>query len=225
MRPKRPKPASAPAPASSIGNARGQIVTAFVTEIYRVGLPLIEPQNESLAAIAYSMAEEDEAGQAWCAAHAYPGYTSYGSVNDLAWRYPPISALNDELTREAHAFAGLLEFDLRGRALRLDSLWVNILGPGGGHSGHIHPHSILSGTYYVSTPPKAGALRLEDPRLPLMMAAPARLPKAQAQRQSFFYLQPHAGEAIFWESWLRHEVPLNECQEDRISISFNFSWE
>lgn len=218
MRPKRPKLPQA-------GSEAGQTLTAFVTEVYRVGLPLIEAQNDDLAAIAYSMAEDDGAGQAWSAANAYPGYTSYGSVNDLAWRFPPIDALKDALTREAEVFAGLLELDLLGRALRLDSLWINILGPGSGHSGHIHPHSVISGTYYVRTPPKAGALRLEDPRLPLMMAAPPRLRTAEAQRQSFFYLQPRAGEAIFWESWLRHEVPLNDCPEDRISISFNFSWD
>ena len=37
-------------------------------------------------------------------------------------------------------------FDLGGRRLKLDSLWVNLLKPGGAHSGHIHPHSVVSGT-------------------------------------------------------------------------------
>ncbi len=203
---------------------QGQKLTLFVTEVYRVGLAPISAQNEALEALAYSLAEDDGAGQAWCAAHKYPGYTSYGSVNDLAWRYPLIEELKAELTREAQVFADMLELDLRGRALRLDSLWINILGPGGGHSGHIHPHSVLSGTYYVRVPPLAAALRLEDPRLPIMMAAPPRRDGAQPQRQAFVYVQPQAGEAIFWESWLRHEVPLNDCEEDRISISFNFAW-
>jgi len=27
-----------------------------------------------------------------------------------------------------------------------------------------------------------------------------------------------------WESWLRHEVPANNSSEERISISFNYSW-
>jgi uncharacterized protein (TIGR02466 family) len=27
-----------------------------------------------------------------------------------------------------------------------------------------------------------------------------------------------------WESWLRHEVPLNQAEEDRISVSFNYAW-
>jgi uncharacterized protein (TIGR02466 family) len=27
-----------------------------------------------------------------------------------------------------------------------------------------------------------------------------------------------------WESWLRHEVPINLADEERISVSFNYGW-
>src|ERR1700756_225239 len=47
-------------------------------------------------------------------------------------------------------------------------MWVNVLAPGGAHGGHIHPLSVLSGSYYVSTPEGASALKLEDPRLAQM---------------------------------------------------------
>lgn len=205
-------------------DAAGQHCALFVTEVRRSVLPAAQALNAQLEAIAYSLAEEDEAGQAWCTAHAYPGYTSYGSINDLAWRFPPFALLKKLFSKEAKAFAALLEWDLGKRALRLDSMWVNVLGPGGGHSGHIHPNSVLSGTYYVRVPEGASALRLEDPRLPLMMAAPPRLGNCQPARQGFIYLQPQAGEVIMWESWLRHEVPMGDCEEDRISISFNIAW-
>ncbi len=82
--------------------------------------------------------------------------------------------LKRKLDRHAARYAEALGFDLGGRRLKLDSLWANVLMPGGAHSGHIHPNSVLSGTVYVETPKGAGALRFEDPRLPLMMAAPPR---------------------------------------------------
>ena len=44
----------------------------------------------------------------------------------------------------------------RGK-LKLDSLWVNLLKPGAAHSGQIHPHSVLSGTVYVTTPGGTGS--------------------------------------------------------------------
>src|SRR5262249_45750752 len=128
------------------------------------------------------------------------------------------------LDREAKAFSRALAFDLKGGRLKLDSLWVNVLQPGAAHAGHIHPHSVISGTAYVATPPGASALKLEDPRLPLMMAAPPREPGAPEAAQAFVYLRPQPGTVYMWESWLRHEVPANRAKTDRISISFNYAW-
>lgn len=196
----------------------------FVTQAHHAPLPGGAEMNPELAALAQSLATDDAAGSAWCEANAYPGYTSYASLNDLPWRFPAFAALRAALQPVVEAFAAALELDLAARPLTLDSLWVNVLAPGGFHSGHIHPHSVISGTYYVQTPPGSAALKLEDPRLPLMMAAPPRRADAARERRSFVYLTPQAGEVVLWESWLRHEVALHDAEEDRISVSFNYRW-
>ena len=121
-----------------------------------------------------ALAGEDRAGRRWSSEHCYRGYTSYASLNDLPTRDPRFADLVRHLNRHVAAFAAECAFELGGRRLRLDSLWVNVLKPGGAHSGHIHPHSAVSGTVYVTVPPGSGALKLEDPRLPMMMAAPRR---------------------------------------------------
>jgi len=41
---------------------------------------------------------------------------------------------------------------------------------------------------------------------------------------NFIYVAPAVGDVLLWESWLRHEVPMNMSEEDRISVSFNYSW-
>jgi uncharacterized protein (TIGR02466 family) len=77
----------------------------------------------------------------------------------------------------------------------------------------------------VRTPPGSSAIRFEDPRLPLMMAAPPRdAERADPGQRPFVYLQPKAGAALLWESWLRHEVPANAAKSARISVSFNYAW-
>lgn len=167
------------------------------------------------------LAEQDRAGQAWSKAHGYRGYTSYASLDDLPMRDPRFGDLVRHLNRHAAKFAEECAFDL-GRKPKLDSLWVNILKPGGTHSGHIHPHSIISGTLYVEIPPGAGTLKLEDPRLPLMMAAPPRRPDAAEDLQTFVYAEPAPGTIFLWESWLRHEVIAGNAKAERISISFNY---
>src|SRR5580658_6523763 len=150
----------------------------FVTRLYEASLAEtagFEVFHVEIEAACAMLAQEDAAGRAWCRANGYGGYTSYASLDDLPRRATVFADLKRRLDRHAVAFAEGVDFDLgaRGR-LALDSLWVNVLRPGAAHSGHIHPHSVISGTVYVSVPPGAGALRLEDPRLPAMMAAPPR---------------------------------------------------
>jgi uncharacterized protein (TIGR02466 family) len=135
-----------------------------------------------------------------------------------------VKALTRAIDREAKAFAKALHWDLRGRRLALDSLWINVIAPGGMHSGHIHPQSVISGTYYVAVPDGAGAIRFEDPRLPMMMAAPPLGAKAPEDRRPFVAIAPAPGTMLLWESWLRHEVPPNRAASERISISFNVAW-
>jgi len=83
---------------------------------------------------------------------------------------------------------------------------------------------VISGTTYVSMPKGTSAIRFEDPRLAMMMAAPGRKAKAREELRQFVYVAPDVGDVLLWESWLRHEVPMNMAEEDRISISFNYAW-
>jgi uncharacterized protein (TIGR02466 family) len=169
-----------------------------------------------------ALAEEDQAGRRWSREHHYRGYTSYASLDDLPTRDPRFAELVRRLNRHVAAFAADCAFDLGGKRLRLDSLWVNVLKPGGVHSAHIHPHSIVSGTFYVTVPPGAGKLKLEDPRLAMMMAAPPRTANAPEELRTFVYAEPKPGTLYLWESWLRHEVVPGTGKGERISISFNY---
>src|SRR3546814_10639100 len=77
-------------------------------------------------------------------------------------------------------------------------------------------------TIYVAVPPGSGALKLEDPRLPMLMAAPGRHDDAPEDLKPFVYAEPAPGSIFLWESWLRHEVMPNMAEQERISISFNY---
>lgn len=199
----------------------------FVTQIYEASLAAdrgFEAFNDELRDTCLMLASEDEAGRSWCRREGYGGYTSYASLDDLPTRASVFGRLKTKLDRHAKAYAEALELDLGSGRLVMDSLWVNVLNPGAGHTGHIHPHSVLSGTFYVATPPGASALKLEDPRLPLMMAAPPRKGEAAETNRSFIYVQPQPGTILMWESWLRHEVSVNRAREKRVSVSFNYAW-
>ena len=202
------------------------IRSLFATRLYHAKLSDhgkgIEPAE--LEAACLSIAGDDEAGQDWCEENDFPGYTSYASLTDLPWRFPTFKDVVKALDKHVAAFAEDLAFDLDGKELKLDSLWINILPTGGIHTAHIHPHSVISGTTYVARPADASAIKFEDPRLAMMMAAPGRRKDAAEHLRQFIYVAPEVGDVLLWESWLRHEVPMNMSEDDRISISFNYGW-
>ena len=207
--------------------AKPTVASLFSTRIYRASLApaAFRKLNSDLEAVCLATAQDDGAGIRWCRKNGYPGYTSYASLNDLPWRYPVMADLVRQLDKHVARFATEdCGFDLGNRPLALDSIWINVLPPGGTHSSHIHPLSVVSGTYYVAVPKGASAIKFEDPRSGLMMAAPPRRKDAAADLQPFIYEQPEPGTLLLWESWLRHEVPLNTARKERISISFNYRW-
>ena len=206
--------------------ANASTKTYFATSIHEIGV--VDPVKEAdlmdeLKAGVFMLSEEDEAGIAWCESQGYLGYTSYASLNDLPMRIPAFAELEKRLVKAANAHARALGFEMGSHKLSMDSYWVNLLDPGAGHSGHIHPNSILSGTFYLDLPEGASAIRFEDPRLPFMMNSPPLRSDVADDEKRFIYFQPEIGQALFWESWLRHEVMVNMADDPRLSISFNLS--
>ena len=200
-----------------------KIDQVFATSIYsaKLGGQGSKVFLDELRMACRSIAQEDGAGQRWSEEAGYKGYTSYASLDDLPVRNPTFADLCDRLKPHLAAFAAAVDFDTRGLAPEIDSIWINVLEHGGTHTGHIHTNSVISGTLYVDVPEGASAIRFEDPRLAMMMAAPPRKARAAAHNRHFVYVQPAPGTVLLWESWLRHEVPVNMAGEDRISVSFN----
>lgn len=205
--------------------AKPSVASYFATQIYRGRLAGAGGRHllDGIEATSRAIAEEDRAGQRWCREHRYEGYTSYASLDDLTTRASVFADLEVELDRHVAVFSRMLDLDLAGRRLALDSIWINIHGIGGRHPSHIHPGSVISGTLYVTVPPGAGAIRYEDPRLPMMMAAPARKASARPANRTHVEITPAAGSVLLWESWLRHEVTASRSRRERISVSFNYA--
>ena len=195
--------------------------TLFVTRLHQARLPLA--RNKVLEQTCLGLAAEDQAGRRWAKDHGYDGYTSYASLDDLTRRASVLAELERDIARHVARFARDAQFDLGRKSLTLDSLWINVMDKGAVHAAHIHPHSVISGTYYVTAPDKAGAIRFEDPRLAMLMAAPPKKTKAKPANRPFVTIAPRPGMLLLWESWLRHGVEPNRAKAPRISISFNYA--
>jgi uncharacterized protein (TIGR02466 family) len=181
--------------------------------------------DQALADECQALAASDAAGRRWSARHYPGGYTSYGSLDRLHLVSSVFDGLRRRIDPHVKALAGSLHYDLRGLRLDMTDCWLNVMPAGTMHSGHLHPTSFISGTYYVAVPRGASALKLEDPRHSRQMAAPPRRADAPQRFRSFVSVRAAAGDLILFESWLRHEVPAARFAGERVSISFNYGWE
>jgi len=184
----------------------------------------IERFNAGLAAECRALRDFDKAGRVWSRRNYPGGYTSYASLNELHRFSSTFTGLERRIARHVRSFAAALDLNLRGREIRMTDCWVNIMPASASHSMHLHPLAFVSGTYYVATPRGCPGLKFEDPRLDRFMAAPPRLPGARRANQAHVTYPAKAGSLILFESWLRHGVPQNRVDAERISISFNYNW-
>ena len=106
---------------------------------------------------------------------------------------------------------------------KLGNMWANINPPGGYNQSHIHPNSLFSGAYYVKAKPNSGRLALMDPRQGVQKIITTRKPGKMPRelwRDAYYDAVP--GRLIMFPSWLWHKVELNQSNDVRISVSFNF---
>ena len=196
----------------------------FPTLIYHRALGGTGRFSRTLADECQALAASDAAGRRWSAKNYLGGYTSYGSHDRLHLVSSVFANLPRRIDPHVKAFVKALHLDLGGRALVMTDCWLNVMPAGVVHTLHLHPASIVSGTYYVTVPRGAAALKFEDPRLSRQMAAPQRRPDAPRAMRSHVSLPAKAGDLILFESWLRHEVPPARFAGERVSISFNYGW-
>jgi uncharacterized protein (TIGR02466 family) len=188
----------------------------FSTHIEQKKLALSPAVRAELKRTALKLPEVDEAGLRWSQKNYPNGYTSYGSLSDLHRQFSVFEKLSTALDQEVKVFVKKLGLSFPQGRLGLSSLWVNLMPRHCYHAFHLHPNSVVSGTYYLSVPKNSSPLRVEDPRTSLFMASPPR--KIQVD------LKPKDGDVILFESWLKHEVPPHASNETRISVSFNYDW-
>ncbi|HKJ50679.1 MAG TPA: TIGR02466 family protein [Gammaproteobacteria bacterium] len=152
--------------------------------------------------------------------------TDYLSDNLLTHEHPAMQWLKDCINKTAVDYLqrqGLdypVDWTLHG--------WANINRFGDYHDLHNHPHSYLSGTYYVALPSQKveagtrndlspGAISFYDPRPQANMTAI----RGDAQISPQYTIQPQPGMILMWPSFLHHLVHPNLARQKRISISFN----
>ena len=182
-------------------------------------MSVILPGHESANGVLSTIVMQDNAEQEQMT-------TNYLEQNFFASDHPAIGWLVQccqhgvaEYVR-ASGMGAVPEFSLQA--------WPNVNFKGDYHNLHNHPHSWLSGTYYLHVPDQSQAetfrsdlnpasISFFDPRGAANMTAISN----DGQFDPEYRRTPRAGELFLWPSFLYHLVHPNLVDEPRLSISFN----
>lgn len=107
--------------------------------------------------------------------------------------------------------------------LRLDGLWFNVNPPGSHNMMHQHPNCDLAAVMWIHAPKNSGNLVFENPHA--FAHNKMNMYDNEVQKRAIQYtaynFSPREGMILLFPSYLRHAVEVNQCQDDRVSISFN----
>ena len=175
---------SAPAVPSRVGWSNA--------EIHRCGLGDAEGVNTAIVAAVNGMREDDFERRT----HFIGG--RFENLYIERTRIPAIGPILDQAVACSSLILGRAPGTLRC------GFWLNLTGPGQSTSKHTHDEhdELLSGVYYVATPPDSGDLILYD-------------------GPSTIHIEPCAGTFIFFPPHLPHAVETNRSALPRLSIGIN----
>lgn len=119
------------------------------------------------------------------------------------------------------AARGVLRFlKLDHMPARITGCWANVNPPGAHHPLHHHPNNYLSGVYYAQAGAGASVILFEDPRPQVAMIVPPHR-ELTPYTVNATPVEARAGRLVMFPAWLKHTVPINTAEEERISVSFN----
>ena len=102
--------------------------------------------------------------------------------------------------------------------LIITQCWANRNPKGSRHHEHVHPNSIISGVMYFQINEKLPPIQFSKTNQDGIKLDPVKYNHVNSES---FMLPCKPGELILFPSSLKHSVPINQGDEDRISISFN----
>jgi uncharacterized protein (TIGR02466 family) len=152
------------------------------------------------------------------------GYSN-GWMSETQWltKQPKIRALV-EYNLSKYVF-DVLQVDDTKHQLEHTSSWVNKHNPGDAGHGHAHNNAMFSGVMYYKCPPNSGDISFYVPSMIPTWCTQTLYPEVKEyntynMRES--RIPVSEGMLLLFPSHLAHAVRVNNSNEDRYSIAFNY---
>ena len=152
------------------------------------------------------------------------GYKN-GSMSETQWltSQPEIRTIVEDHLSE-YIF-GVLAIDSNKHKIELSSSWVNLHKPYDSGVNHSHSNAMYSGVMYFKTPPNSGDIVFKIPAMYPTFCSQTLYPEVVDYNQYNMRearITPQEGMIMCFPSHLSHSVYVNESNEDRYSMAFNY---
>ena len=110
--------------------------------------------------------------------------------------------------------------------LSISNIWFNYNTKKCSNGAHVHPDSVVSGVFYVKTPPHSGDIVFHREDAFVYFARHAfkdkDFKKFNFFNSRYWSITPEENTLLLFPSWLLHSVTENITEKERLSFSFNF---
>lgn len=187
-------------------------LNAFTTPIFALRYDRSEELNKEVVPI-FKEIEHNDQNQ-----HGYVnGYTSYSSTSNIL-ELENLSELLSFIANSVNQIHNRLELSV---PIKLINSWFSIGRKNSMHERHNHLPSTWSGVYYVQANNNDGNITFFNEHLKSNWPFSETSIENVLTRQ-IFTIQPETGLMLIFPSYLEHQVHLNNTDNERIAISFNF---
>ena len=127
--------------------------------------------------------------------------------------------LKDKIEEMANMYHEAMCFK-KNLTQKIHNIWININPKGSSNEWHEHPHSVLSGSFYVKVNTPI-VFRHPYSDINNYFWSERMIDKLHEVNAGRWGLIPKVNDLIMFPPWILHKVAINEEDVDRISISFN----
>jgi len=154
----------------------------------------------------------------------YGGYQS-NNLDNNEYTFPLLEKVSENIQKVSNIIG------IKKQGLKLHNFWLNINSKKDFNLPHVHPQSIISGVFYIKSPPNCGNLMLKNRNADLVksyfdywhLKEETDYAMNEITSQSW-RIVPEENHLIIFPSWVEHYVEPNESDQERISISFNYGY-
>jgi len=175
----------------------------------------LELNIDSLIEFCYEMKHKNEKG---VELSNIGGWHSENIINET---HTEFVNLKDKIEEAVNIYHHDIQFK-KTYYQKIDAIWANINQKGHSNVYHDHPHSILSGAFYL-TDGKTAPIDFRHPyqHINLYFWDDSIIEEWNGVNSSRWSIPPKTNTLLVFPSWVQHKVSMNKEDTDRITFSFN----